>query len=97
MRGLVASVSSMKWRREVVCTRRKATCVDFSWQRTVSRKDLVHVELRVHHRRVGQAVLQQCGQGKNQMKNFVVAVLKGLKREIDFLKAIGSMEVGVTV
>ena len=39
MRGLVASVSSMKWRRKMVCTRRKATCVDFSWQRTVSRKD----------------------------------------------------------
>ena len=30
------------------------------------------------------------------MKNFVVAVLKGLKREIDVVKAIGSMEVGVT-
>ena len=30
------------------------------------------------------------------MKNFVVAVLKGLKREIDSVKAIGSMEVGVT-
>ena len=30
------------------------------------------------------------------MKNFVVAVLKGLKGEIDSVKAIGSMEVGVT-
>ena len=36
------------------------------------------------------------GQAKNHMKNFVVAVLKGLKREIDSVKAIGSMEVGVT-
>ena len=32
-------VSSMKWRRKMVCTRRKATCVEFSWQRTVSGKD----------------------------------------------------------
>ena len=30
------------------------------------------------------------------MKKFVVAVLKGLKREIDSVKAIGSIEVGVT-
>ena len=30
------------------------------------------------------------------MKNFVVAVLKRLKREIDSVKAIGSIEVGVT-
>ena len=30
------------------------------------------------------------------MKNFVVAVSEGLKREIDSMKAIGSMEVGVT-
>ena len=30
------------------------------------------------------------------MKKFVVAVLSGLKREIDSAKAIGSMEVGVT-
>ena len=29
------------------------------------------------------------------MKNFVVASLKGVKREIDSVKAIGSMEVGV--
>ena len=29
------------------------------------------------------------------MKNFVVAVLKGLKREIDSVKAICSMEVSV--
>ena len=36
------------------------------------------------------------GQAKNRKKNFVVAVLKGLKREIDSLTAIGSMEVGVT-
>ena len=36
------------------------------------------------------------GQAKNDMKNFVVAVLKGLNREIDSVKAIGSMEVGVT-
>ena len=36
------------------------------------------------------------GQAKNHMKNFVVAVLKGLMRENDSVKAIGSMEVGVT-
>ena len=36
------------------------------------------------------------GQAKNHMKNSVVAALKGLKREIDSVKAIGSMEVGVT-
>ena len=36
------------------------------------------------------------GQAKNHLKNFVVAVLKGLKREIDSVKASGSMEVGVT-
>ena len=35
-------------------------------------------------------------QAKNHMKNSVVAVLKGLKREINSVKAIGSMEVGVT-
>ena len=29
------------------------------------------------------------------MKNFLVAELKGLKREIDSVKAIGLMEVGV--
>ena len=39
MGGLVASVSSMKWLRKMVCTRRKATCVDFSWHRRVLRKD----------------------------------------------------------
>ena len=37
-----------------------------------------------------------CRQVKNHMKNFVVAVLKGLKREVDSVKAIGSMEVGDT-
>ena len=57
---------------------------------------MVHVELRAHHRRVEQALLQQSGQAKNHMKNFVVAVLNGLKREIDSVEAIGSMEVGVT-
>ena len=36
------------------------------------------------------------GQAKNHTKNFVVAVLEGLKRELDSVKAIGSMEVGVT-
>ena len=36
------------------------------------------------------------GTGQESHKNFVVAVLKGLKREIDSVKAIGSMEVGVT-
>ena len=36
------------------------------------------------------------GQAKNYMKNFVAAVLKGLKREFDSVKAIGSMEVSVT-
>ena len=36
------------------------------------------------------------GQAKNHMKNFVVAVLKVQKREIDSVNAIGSIEVGVT-
>ena len=36
------------------------------------------------------------GQAKNHMKNFLIAVLKGLKGEIDSVKAIGSMEDGVT-
>ena len=57
---------------------------------------MVHVELTVHHRGVEQALLQQIDQAKNHIKNFVVAVLKGLKREIDSVKAISSMEVGVT-
>ena len=35
------------------------------------------------------------GQAKTHMKKFVLAVFKGLKREIDYVKAIGSMEVGV--
>ena len=35
------------------------------------------------------------GQAKYHMKNFVVAVLKGLKRERDSVTAIGSTEVGV--
>ena len=35
------------------------------------------------------------GQAQNHMKNFVVVLLKGLKREIS-VKSIGSMEVGVT-
>ena len=35
-------------------------------------------------------------QAKNHMKNCVIAVLKGLKREIDSAKAIGSMEFCVT-
>ena len=39
----------------------------------------------------------QDGQAKNYMNWFVLAVLiKGLKREIDSVKAMGSMEVGVT-
>ena len=43
-----------------------------------------------------QRLVNGDGQAKNHMKNFVVAVLKGLKREIDPVKAICSMEVGVT-
>ena len=35
------------------------------------------------------------GQAKSHMKNFVIAVLKGLKREIDSVKAVGFKEVGV--
>ena len=46
MRGLVAAVSSMKWRRCLVCTRRTATCVGFSWQRTVSGKDAGSCQIR---------------------------------------------------
>ena len=34
-------------------------------------------------------------QGRGHMRNFVIAVLKGLKREIGSVKAIGSMEVGI--
>ena len=45
---------------------------------------------------LGKRCYNKSGQAKNHMKNFVVAVLKGLKREIDSVKAIGSMEVGVT-
>ena len=45
---------------------------------------------------MGKRCYNKCGQAKNHVKNFVVAVLKGLKREIDPVKAIGSMEVGVT-
>ena len=36
------------------------------------------------------------GQAKNSTKKFVLAVMKGLKREIDSVKATGSMEVDVT-
>ena len=35
-------------------------------------------------------------QAMHHIKNFVVAVLKGLEREIDPVKASGSMEGGVT-
>ena len=36
------------------------------------------------------------GQAKKHMKNFVLAWLKGLKKETDSVEAIGSMEVDVT-
>ena len=45
---------------------------------------------------LGKRCYNKGGQAKNHMKNSVVAVLKGLKREIDSVKANGSMEVGVT-
>ena len=35
-------------------------------------------------------------QAKNHMQNFVVSVRKGLKRVIDIVKAMGSVEAGVT-
>ena len=96
MRGLVAPVSSMKWRRKMVCTRRKATCVDFSWQRTVSREDPGSCRTQCIIEELSKRCYNKGGQAKNHIKNFVVAVLKGLKRGIDSEKAIGSMEVGVT-
>ena len=36
------------------------------------------------------------GQAEKYTKKFVLAVLRGLTREIDSVKAIGSVEVGVT-
>ena len=35
-------------------------------------------------------------QAKRHMKNFVIAVSKGLKREMDSVKVSGSMKVGIT-
>ena len=78
-----------------MCTRRKATCVDFSWQRTVKRSRFMsNSECIIEE--LSNRCYNRSGQAKNHKKNFVVAVLKGLKREIDSLTAIGSMEAGVT-
>ena len=44
---------------------------------------------------LGKRCYNKGGQARNHMKNFVVAVLKGLKREVDSVKAICSMEVSV--
>ena len=56
---------------------------------------LVHVELsECIIEELGKRCFNKGGQAKNHMKNFVVAVFKGLKREIDSVN--GSMKVGVT-
>ena len=49
-------------------------CVDFSWQRTVS-----HVELRVHHRGVGQALLQQSWPGQESHEELCGCCVEGLE------------------
>ena len=67
----------------MVCTRRKATGVDYSWKRTVLSKDLGSCRTQSASSVSKQALLQQrCGQAKNHIKNFAVAELKGLKREM---------------
>ena len=98
MRGLVASVLPIKFRRRMVCTRRKVICAvsiqmatnsikEGSWFMSNSECIIEELTMRCYNRD---------GQAKSHMKKFVLAVLKGLKTEVDTVKAIGSMEVGVT-
>ena len=81
----------------MACTRRKAACFDCSWQRTESRKDPGSCQ---NSECIIEEFSVRCcngdGPAKNHMKKFAIAVLKGLKRETDFVKAIGSMKVGDT-
>ena len=64
----------------------------FQWQRRVSRKDLCLCQIQ----NVSMRCYNKDGQAKGHMKNFVIAVLKGLKREMNSVKTIVSMEVGIT-
>ena len=58
---------------------------------------LVHVELRVRHRGVEQALLQQRWPGQESHEELCGCCVEGPEeRDIDSVKAIGSMEVGVT-
>ena len=57
-----------------------------SWFRSNSECIIEELSMRCYNRD---------GQAKSHMKNFAISVLKGMKREIDSVKAIGSMEVGV--
>ena len=57
---------------------------------------MVHVELRLHHRGVEQALLQQRWPGRESHEELCGCCVEGLEeREIDSVKAIGPMEVGV--
>ena len=82
----------------MVCTRLKATVCRFQLATNSIEKGS---SFMLNSECVIEELSMRClnnsdGRAQNRMKNFVVAVLKGLKREIDSEKAIGSMEVGVT-
>ena len=66
----------------------QATCVDSSWQRTVSRKDPRSCP--------SQSVSSRSQAEHALLQQRWTAVLQGMKRVIDSVKAIRSMEVGIT-
>ena len=58
-----------------------------SWFMLHSKNIIEELSMRCYHRD---------GQARGHMKNFVIALLKGLKKESGSVKALGSMEVGIT-
>ena len=58
-----------------------------SWFKSNSRCTIEELSRRCYNRD---------GQAQNYTKKFVLAVFKGLKREIDSVKVVGSMELAVT-
>ena len=77
-------------------TRRKATCVEFSRQRTVSRGILVQVEFGVRHRGVEHAFLQRRWTSQETHEELCGCCVEGPGEEDWLCESDGSMESGVT-
>ena len=96
MRGLVASVSLTKMAEKDGVHKTEGDLCRFQLATNSIEKGSWFMSNSECISRSYASVATKGGQAKNHVKNFVVAVSKGLKRELDSVKALGSMEVGVT-